>query len=44
MKNISNTKITKLIFLSYKWFWFFKYLWSKIGSMRIMELGGGLSP
>jgi hypothetical protein len=31
-KNISNTKQHKFKFLSCKWFWFFKYLWSKIGS------------
>jgi hypothetical protein len=31
-KNISNTKY-QIKILSYKWFWFIKYLWSKIGSM-----------
>jgi hypothetical protein len=31
-KNISNTKYHQINFLSYKWFWFIKYLWSKIES------------
>jgi hypothetical protein len=29
---------------AYKWFWFYKFFGSKLGSMWIMELGGGLSP
>jgi hypothetical protein len=32
IKNISNTKYHQIKFLSYIWFWFIKYLWSKIGS------------
>jgi hypothetical protein len=31
-KNISNTKYNQIKNLSYKWFWFLNYLWSKIGS------------
>jgi hypothetical protein len=32
METISNTKYHQIKKLSFKWFWFLKYPWSKIGS------------